>query len=146
MAAVSRMNIEINNQTRQKIDLKLIKTITAGFLKQYKSENRELSIALVGDRVIRRLNREYRGLDKVTDVLSFSGEENYFGEIIIDYAQIKRQAKKFSPSPQAEFIFILVHGLLHLAGYDDKDEKGKKEMERLGREFIKKIKRADKHD
>ena|SRR3989339_16390 len=136
------MNIEINNRTRHKLDIKLIKTVTARFLKQYSSANREVSIALVGDRVMRRLNREYRGRDKVTDVLSFSGEGDYFGEIIIDYAQIKRQAKKFSPSPRAEFIFILVHGLLHLAGYDDKSEKGKKEMERLGHEFIKKIKRA----
>jgi len=136
------MNIEINNRTRHKLDIKLIKTVTARFLREYSSANREVSIALVGDRVMRRLNREYRGRDKVTDVLSFSGEGDYFGEIIIDYAQIKRQAKKFSPSPRAEFIFILVHGLLHLAGYDDKSEKGKKEMERLGHEFIKKIKRA----
>jgi len=131
--------IEINNRTRSKIDLKLVRMVTDKFLRQNGLGNRELSIAFVGDIVMRRLNGEYRKKDKVTDVLAFPGEGNDLGEIIIDYAQIKRQAKKFSPNPKSELVFILVHALLHLLGYDDVTAGGRAEMIALGEKFIKKL-------
>ncbi|MBU4256942.1 rRNA maturation RNase YbeY [Patescibacteria group bacterium] len=128
--------IEINNKTKSRIDLNLVKKIADNFLKTHKNRNCEVSIAFVGDRVIRKLNRNYRKIDKVTDVLSFPGEGIFLGEVIIDYAQIKRQAREFGSSVNDELVFILVHGLLHLIGYDDKTERGAKEMERLGEKFI----------
>ena len=120
----------------------------------------ELSIAFVGDKVIRRLNKTYRGIDKVTDVLAFPGaaagtsigERMFLGEILINYSQVKRQApqprqgrgagqaEKFNNNVKQELIFILIHGLLHLLGYDDSTENGKKEMERTGEEFVSKFK------
>ena len=130
--------IEVNNKTRTKINTNLIKRTTEEFLKYYKI-NKDISIALVGDTVIRRLNKEYRKIDRVTDVLAFEGEDNYLGELIIDHTQIRRQAKRFSPSTEKELVFILTHGLLHLLGYEDKTEEGKMEMERLGKEFIDKL-------
>ena len=93
---------------------------------------------MVGDKTIRKLNKIYRHKDKTTDILSFDGEDDFLGEIIINYAQIKRQAKKFNNTVKKELMFILAHGLLHLIGYDDKDEKGRLKMEKLGNEFIKK--------
>ncbi len=128
--------IEINNKTKSRIDLNLVKKIVDKFLKTYKKRDCEASIAFVGDRVIRKLNRNYRETDKVTDILSFPGEGDFLGEIIIDYAQIKRQAKKYGKTIKQELVFILVHGLLHLSGYNDKTEKGRREMERLGEKFI----------
>lgn len=131
---------EINNKTKSKIDLFLVKKTAERFLTVYKQEKKEVSIVFVGDSVIRRLNKTYRSQDKITDVLAFRGEGKFLGEIIIDYAQIKRQAPKFSSNTQKELIFILVHGLLHLIGLQDKTAKGKKEMERAGQEFINKLK------
>lgn len=128
--------VEINNATKQKINLALVKETAQHFLRVYKKKKYEISIAFVGDSVIRKLNRNYRKIDKVTDVLSFPGEGIFLGEVIIDYAQIKRQAKKYGKTVKQELVFILVHGLLHLLGYDDKTEKGAKEMERLGKKFI----------
>jgi probable rRNA maturation factor len=91
---------------------------------------------------MRRLNRQYRGLDKPTDVLSFPENDpkdsGYLGEIIIDLAQIERQAKKAKIDRENEIIFILVHGLLHLLGYEDDKETGRQEMLRLGKSFIHK--------
>lgn len=133
------MIIEINNKTKSKIDLKTVKTVTEKFLEKNRKKNKEVSIVFVGDKSIRKLNKEYRGKDKVTDVLSFDGEEGFLGEILIDYAQIKRQAKKFNNSTKDELIFILVHGLLHLIGYEDKTEKGRLKMEELGNKFIKNL-------
>ena len=131
------MVVEINNKTKNRIDLSLIKKAAEKFLRAYKKTDYSVSIALVGDKKIRKLNRRYRGVDGVTDVLSFPGEEKFLGEIIIDYNQVKRQAGKFGNKPKDELIFILVHGLLHLLGYDDRTEAGRKKMEKSGNEFIK---------
>ena len=98
----------------------------------------DVSLAFVGDKKIRDLNCKYRKKDSVTDVLSFEGEGDFFGEIVINYQQIKRQSKKYSSSFQEELVFILVHALYHLLGYDDDTEKGKKEMDLLAKYFIKK--------
>ncbi len=132
--------IEVNNKSRSKIDLNLIKKIAKKFLEVYKYNDYDLSIAFVGDKRMRQLNREYRGVDRTTDVLAFPGDEEgkFFGELILNYSQIKRQAKKFNNTPKEELIFILVHGLFHLLGYDDKTNKQKKQMEELGHKFIKK--------
>lgn len=133
------MKIEINNQANYKIDLKLLKKVIEAFARAYKiGKNKEISLALVGDAEIKKLNFTYRGLNEATDVLSFSGDGDYLGEIIIDYNQIKRQAGKFKNSAEEELIFILAHGLLHLIGYDDKTDKEREKMIRLGEEFVKK--------
>ena len=73
-----------------------------------------LSVAFIGDREMRTLNKRYRGRDKVTDVLSF--EEIL--EILICYPQAKRQAKDLGHSTRDEVVFLLVHGVLHAFGYD----------------------------
>lgn len=130
---------EIVNKTRSKIDLSLVRRVSERFLSLNK-EKREVSIVFVGDKKMRDLNRNYRHKDKVTDILSFEGDKNFFGEIIIDYVQIKRQSKLFSKSVNDELIFILIHGLLHLQGYDDETEKGRLLMEKLGEELVSKIK------
>ena len=102
----------------------------------------EISIALVGDREIRKLNKRYRGRDKVTNVLSFSeghggasplyiDSKNFSGEIIICYPQAVREAKKIKVSPKSHLGFLLVHGFLHLLGYDHKKAKEAKKMEFL---------------
>lgn len=131
--------VEAINRTKAKIDLKLVENVAEKFLQVYKIKNREVSIAFVSDSEIKKINKQYRHLDKATDVLSFAGEDNFLGEIIIDFAQIKRQAKEFDKKVKDELIFILVHGLLHLAGYDDKTEKERLEMIGLGEKFIKKV-------
>jgi len=132
--------IEINNKTRSKINIKQVERLAENFLKHYKIEDKEVSIAFVGDKAIRELNKKYRKIDKATDVLSFEGDNvNYLGEIVIDYTQIKRQARKYSKNIKEELNFILIHGLLHLLGYEDETEKGVKEMEKIGNKLIKKI-------
>ncbi|MFH1427056.1 MAG: rRNA maturation RNase YbeY [Patescibacteria group bacterium] len=138
--------IEVNNKTRNLIDLNLIKKTVKKFLNYYYSKcsgadiNKiEISIAIVGDQAIKKLNKKYLGKNQVTDVLAFPGEENYLGEIIINYSQIKKQAKEYNNTIKKELIHILIHGLLHLAGYSDKSKKGQEEMDKLTKNFIKKL-------
>lgn len=150
----NRVKIEINNQANYKIDLKLVRKVVSAFYRVYRiNKNQEISLAFVSDAEMKKINNTYRGLNQATDVLSFSplnnaegnltgqaGEGNFLGELVIDYSQIKRQAANFKNSGPEELIFILVHGLLHLIGYDDKTEQGRLEMIRLGEEFIRKLK------
>jgi probable rRNA maturation factor len=131
--------VEINNQTRTAIDLPAVKKAAEKVLKLYKSEGKDLSIAFVGEVTIRRLNKAYRKSDRVTDILSFDGEGDDLGELVICYAKIKRQGPRFGHTPRQELLFILVHGLLHLFGENDDTEKKRLRMIELGEKIIKKL-------
>lgn len=86
----------------------------------------ELSLSLVGDRAIRRLNRTWRKKDKATDVLSFPAGElprgtpgpRQLGDVVISLDTAKRQAKEYGRTLEAEMSRYLAHGLLHLLGHD----------------------------
>jgi rRNA maturation RNase YbeY len=129
--------VEINNKTKTRIDLKFIESVTKKFLNFYKIKNKDVSIAFINDSEMKKLNEKYRHQNKATDVLSFDGEEGFFGEVVIDCAQIKRQAKEFKKGFNEELVFILVHGLLHLIGFDDRTEKSREKMIDKGNYFIK---------
>jgi probable rRNA maturation factor len=131
--------IEITNTTRTRIPAGTVRRTADAFLRSRRITGKDLSIAFVGDVRMRSLNRRYRKKDKPTDILSFVDTGDSLGELVIDLKQIERQAKRFSPSVTAELKFILVHGLLHLLGYDDVTEKGRREMERLTKEFLEQV-------
>ena len=79
----------------------------------------KVNVIFCADGKVRSLNREYRGLNKVTDVLSFDWEESDFaGEIFIANPQARRQSKRFNNTYFNELRRLVVHGLLHLCGYD----------------------------
>ena len=108
--------------------------------KLYEVENSELSVTLTNDEKIHWLNKTYRGIDRPTDVLSFafreSDEPEIFGEtvdvlgdIIISVERAQAQAEEFGHSFLREIIFLEVHGLLHLLGYDHIEDADRIEME-----------------
>lgn len=84
------------------------------------------SIALVSDRRIAALNRRYRGLARPTDVLSFGGGSNgYLGDVVISAQAARRQARRFRHSLEEEIKLLILHGLLHLMGYDHETDNGR---------------------
>jgi len=86
----------------------------------------DLSVEIVSDRRMRALNRQFRGKDAVTDVLSFPSEERGFlGDIVIAAGVSNRQAKDAGHSAQTEVKVLALHGLLHLLGYDHETDDGK---------------------
>jgi len=141
--------LEINNTTKQKIKQKKTRRVTEKFLHVYKKIGYSVSLAVVADAKMRSLNKKYRGYDKTTDVLSFSGapKSEFLGEIVINIQEAKRAGKyramleelgvnlKKLPTDYI-FYFLLIHGLLHLCGYDDKTKEGREEMLRRGKEFL----------
>ena len=90
-----------------------------------------VTIAFVSDRKIRELNRQFRGIDKSTDVLSFPGEDTSLnlGDIAISAETASRQAKENGLTLNGEIAQLILHGLLHLSGYDHEADNG--EMNRL---------------
>lgn len=82
-------------------------------------KNRELSVLLTGNPRIRELNRAYRGIDRPTDVLSFPmDDEHMLGDIVISVDKAVEQAERFGVTLEEEMARLMVHGLLHLLGYD----------------------------
>lgn len=115
-----------------------------------------LSLLICGDARIKKLNNEFRGKDKVTDVLSFPLHENLrtscysatslsLGDIAICYPQMKRQARDFKIGSMDEFIHLFFHGVIHLIGYDheisEKEEKLMMKWEKLALEKFSEIKK-----
>lgn len=84
----------------------------------------EVSLVFCGDELIHQLNRDYRGKDKPTDVLSFpqDGEAGLLGDVIISIPTCERQAQQQGHPLETELEWLFLHGLLHLAGYDDETD------------------------
>jgi probable rRNA maturation factor len=106
----------------------------------------ELSVAIVGDRSIRRLNLAYLGRDKATNVISFAMQEGDFagvnphllGDVVISAATCAREAAAVEISFASRLHFLLLHGILHLTGYDHErsGESEAKRMEKKEREIV----------
>lgn len=93
---------------------------------------KDINIVLVDDEYIRKLNRDYRGIDSSTDVLSFSmGEDDILGDIYISLDTALKQAEEQGWDLEREIKFLAIHGLLHLLGYSDEDEEGYNRMMEL---------------
>ena len=108
--------IEVNNLTASQIGKEFLKKVAKKVLKGENKEGLELSIALVGQSRIRKLNKKYRGNDRPTDVLSFPADTG--GELIICLSEVKKNAKRYSLTFQEELAKVLIHGVLHLLGYE----------------------------
>jgi len=128
------MHLDIYNGTRQKIPQALLRRAVDIFEKKMRIARGEVSLAFVGETRMRALNKHYRGRNRVTDVLSFSEGRRggYLGELVICNQQVQRQARQQQTSVRVELLFIFMHGLLHLIGYDDATERGWREMEHIG--------------
>ncbi|MFH1401963.1 MAG: rRNA maturation RNase YbeY [Parcubacteria group bacterium] len=115
--------VEINNLTRFKFDKKRLEILVGKVLSKEKRNKTELLIAFVKPDQIRKLNKKYRKKNTATDVLSFMFEGS--GEIILCPAVIKRNAKDLSENFKKELERVLIHGILHVLGYDHekKDDK-----------------------
>ncbi len=106
-------------------------------LKHEKVDNAIFSIVFVDDDEIHNINKEYRKIDRITDVISFAFEDyedieyndiRMLGDIYICIPQMKRQAIDYGHSEKRELSFLAVHGLLHLLGYDHMEPEDEKEM------------------
>lgn len=118
--------ITINNLTDEKLkEIEELDEYTK-YLIKYMNIDASFSIIIVDNEKIHEINKEYRGIDRPTDVISFALEENedyevkerLLGDIFISIDKVYDQAKEYNHSVKRELFFLVTHGFLHLLGYD----------------------------
>ena len=130
------VNTENKSWKKYKIDFE--KIANAAVLPVHK--NSEVSITLVDDKQIHKLNKQYRGMDKPTNVLSFElGDDVLLGDIFISLDTVKREAKDAHISVEEHTAHMIVHGMLHLQGYDHIKDDEAKIMESKEIKILKKL-------
>src|SRR5512145_1602151 len=131
----------INRQRLRKIDKDRAVTLSRAVLDRIGRPDAVLTVTFIRDHAMRRLNRDYRGIDRPTDVLSFAyheGEESaahdetrHIGDVVISVETAYARARELGLSFDREIERLLIHGALHLAGFDHETDNG--EMNRLER-------------
>ena len=148
------MAIEVLNRQRlARIDRNRIARLAGATLAAVGKTGGSLTIAFVRDRIIRDLNRRFREIDRITDVLSFPPGNNdlydfpeadvadYLGDIVVSTDTARRQAGETGLSFEREVDELVMHGVLHLCGYDHENDRG--EMNRLERKLRRKLLEQD---
>ena len=125
------MDVLFENNTKEEVNYKLIENVISEALKyEGVSDNTEISVTIVDNEEIRKINNKFRNIDRATDVLSFplidfdnedlpnDGSKIYLGDIIISIERAKEQANEYGHSLDREVGFLTAHSMLHLLGYD----------------------------
>ena len=150
------MNLIINNTTKKDLNLekdleKVIREVLK--LENIDEEKCEISLSFVDEEKIRQLNRDFRSIDRVTDVLSFPIEDFFnedrkillekpylmLGDVVICLDVARRQAKELGHSFEREIMYLTCHSILHLLGYDHMEDNDKKIMRAKEKEVMKNL-------
>ena len=114
-----------NRQRRVSVDEDDLATFLVHLRRVLRLPPESFSAVLVSDRRIRELNRRYRKRSAATDVLSFPLRENgYLGEVVVSAPTARRQARRYRHRVEEEVKLLLLHGVLHLIGYDHETDRG----------------------
>ena len=128
----------LNRQKSQRVSPARLRRVLSGAAEALRVSG-EISLVLAGDRLLRRLNRDYRGKDRPTDVLSFPGDggEAGLGDVVISVATAGRNARRLRRSLLQELDVLALHGFLHVLGHDHETDGGT--MDRLERRLRKRL-------
>lgn len=119
--------VEIFNETNYEVDEDILNKVISIAFKEENIDNASFNVIFIDNNKIHEINKEYRNIDRETDVISFALEDDItfpsmeiriLGDIYISVDRIKSQAKEYGHSELREMCFLTVHGLLHLLGYD----------------------------
>ena len=129
--------ITITNETDEYVDKDLLNKVADYAMKSEDVNNGVVNIIIVDNKRIREINKQYRNIDRETDVISFALEDDdtfielpirVLGDIYISIDRVKLQAKDYGHSEKREICFLVVHGILHLLGYDHTNTSDEKVM------------------
>lgn len=144
------MEVNIFNETNEKLDeeIKLMEEVLNHGKEKLKVMDAIFNVIIVDNQYIHRLNKEYRGVDRETDVISFAledddtfnPEERILGDIYISIDKAKEQSESYGHSLKRELCFLAVHGFLHLLGYDHMVKEDEEVMFNLQEEILKEMK------
>ena len=137
--------VDVINNTSDNVDIDKLKDIALYTLKRENIDNSILNVIIIDNEEIHKINKEYRGIDRPTDVISFALEDDrtfvslditVLGDIYISIDKVYEQAKLYNHSVIREISFLTVHGVLHLLGYDHIKEEEEKIMFDKQRKYL----------
>jgi probable rRNA maturation factor len=128
----------LNRQRRRRVDAARLRRVLIGAAEALRVAG-EVALVLAGDRLVHRLNRQYRGKDRPTDVLSFPGDgaEGSLGDIVISLDTAARNARGLGRTLPQELDLLALHGFLHVLGHDHETDDGT--MGRIERRLRKRL-------
>lgn len=133
------------NENRYNIDIKRINKFIKYCIKKLSMKKTVFNVIFIDDIEMRKINKEYRNIDSTTDVISFALEDNkdivkykkrLLGDIYISYNKMVEQAKENSVSEFYEMCFLIIHGILHLLGYNHEIKKDEDIMFKLQEDIL----------
>lgn len=140
------LNIEFSNETKESLkELKELKNVIKYAVNYMGFDNIEFGVIFVDNKRIRQINNEYRKIDRETDVITFRledyeevvyGKIKVLGDIYISLPKAKEQAELYEHSYLRELSFLLIHGFLHLLGYDHMNKEDEEVMFKLQEEIL----------
>lgn len=138
--------IEVDEEFKGRVEEDVLKAAASKTLNECLAEEVSLTIVVMGDEKIRAFNEQHRGVDKATDVLSFTADyldpdlgHRYLGDVLISLPTAESQAKERNQPVRDELQLLVIHGVLHLLGYDHLDEAEEKEMWTLQDRILKQL-------
>ena len=140
------MEIDIYNETDENLDeeFKTVHEVLVHGLKKLKIDEAIFNVIIVDNPYIHKLNKEYRNIDRETDVITFALEDDktfnpdirILGDVYISIDKAKSQSEEYGHSLLRELSFLAVHGMLHLLGYDHMEKKDEEVMFKLQEEIL----------
>ncbi len=140
------MEIGLFNETNYDLEeeLNIVREVLEHGIKKLQVGDVTFNVIIVDNEYIHKLNKEYRGIDRETDVISFAleddqtfnPEDRILGDIYISIDKVKSQAEEYGHSQKRELCFLAVHGLLHLLGYDHMNKKDEEVMFKLQEDIL----------
>ena len=138
--------IEVINEYEKNVEeLEILKDFINYAASNLGLKNVMFNVIIINDNTIHKINKEYRNIDRPTDVITFALEDNkmietpevrVLGDIYISYDKVKSQAKEYNHSTKREICFLAVHGLLHLLGYEHMTKEDEEKMFGLQKELL----------
>ena len=134
------LSVDLHNKSSIEFNQESIRGLLEMVLSENKHQSADINVIITDDDSLRRMKKEYFNQDVYTDVIAFNNDEDPFeGELYISYDRVKDNAEKFNGSFEGELKRILIHGTLHLCGFDDQTKEDKSRMTSMEENYLKKF-------
>ena len=134
------ISVDLHNKSSIEFNQESIRGLLEMVLSENKHQSADINIIITDDDSLRQMKKEYFNQDVYTDVIAFNIDEDPFeGELYISYDRVKDNVEKFNDSFEGEFKRILIHGTLHLCGFDDQTKEDKSRMTSMEEDYLKKF-------
>ena len=134
------ISVDLHNKSNVELNQESIRGLLELVLSDNRHQSADINIIITDDDSLRLMKKEYFNQDVYTDIIAFNIDEDPFeGELYISHDRVSDNAKKFNQTFEGELKRILIHGTLHLCGFDDQTKEDKSKMTSMEEDYLKKF-------